>query len=232
MMSAKEAERIVGKKLKPEIKISWPFKKKMVFIPEHPIAYPFFNSDHCYAIVHAGFSHHKEYSSLPSRQKDPYGDYSLYAREIKRLIRNLGKSNELSLFFIDHDEFKEYPQQFLPHERSLMVLTKCAQEDLVFLYNESGKSVKQSKIFPFLKDIGVNEIRFSGEYTWCNRGQGCVRFIAREFEKRGFEIKGVKGCLYPSFSQDSKLVPPSDKEYENVTRKLFESQVEFIGNNL
>jgi hypothetical protein len=227
MISAKEAEKMVGEKLNPKMKISWPFSKEMVFVPDHLITYPFFKSDHCYVLVHAGFSFYRENEDNFSRNIDPYGDYSAYAREIKRLIRSLGSSNELSLFFVEYDEFKKYPIEFLPSGKSLMVFTKGAREDLVFLGDKSRKNVEQSKIYSFLKEIGVNEVRIGGEYAWCNEGEGCVRFIGREFEKRGFEIKGIKGCLYPSFSPPPRFVIPQDEEYEEVTRKIFKNQVEF-----
>ncbi len=217
MISAKEAQKISGKKISPLVKISlptinWRFFPRIdwfpdeevmevIFLPDHPELFNLFTHEYCYAIVHPGHTIYRFSEHL----------YSKYLENLKRLIKYLEKANELSIFFFEL--YHSYPKDFLPPSKSLIVFTKMAKP---FDYTlEKGmiskKKVvfKQDKIYSFLKEIGVKEIRVAGEYVWkpeCSklspkrRYSGCVKIIASKFKEKGFKIRGIKDCLFPTYS--------------------------------
>jgi len=75
-------------------------------------------------------------------------------------------------------------------------------------------NLEQEKIYQFLRDNGVDTVLLAGEWVWYS-GNGCLGEVAQDFRNNGFEVKGVKGCLYPS-------VPKVDSE---LLKKLYQDQV-------
>lgn len=232
MISAKEAEKIIGREVEPKLEILYPSPREVVFLPEHSNMKSFFSRDYCYVLVHPGFSCQEGHAEYIKKicPKTPYGSYTEYSMEIRNLIRNLETSGEPSLFLIGYDPYQEYPKEFLPPERSFILLTEDTGVKLLDSIeigkNKEKINLEQGRIYHYLRNNGVKEVRMAGEWTWWDDNVGCVRIAAREFEKKGFEIKGVKGCLYPPFPP-TRPIKSSERKYKNVTRKIFENQVAF-----
>jgi hypothetical protein len=232
MISAKRAREIFGRKLKPEMKVSTPsFSKKMVFLPNYPEVFPYLNYDHCYVVVHPGFSSSWVDEEFRFAISQDGKDYPEYSSEIKKLIKYLGNSNELSIFFIEYE--RKYSDDFLPPENSLILFTKNGTHRPLKTIKVGGISKKEveiewDEIYSFLKNVGVKEVRMAGEWVWWDAGMGCVGCAAEKFEKSGFEVKGVENCLYPTFppSKISKLSKRMiGRDIGKIVRKLYENQV-------
>jgi len=104
MISAKEAQKISGKKIPSLVKISlptinWRFfpqidwfpdeeVMEVIFLPDHPELFNLFTHEYCYAIVHPGHTIYRFSEYL----------YSKYLENLKRLTKYLEKAMNSRFF--------------------------------------------------------------------------------------------------------------------------------------
>jgi len=229
MISVRKAKEILGNELKLETFI-FPefFHEKMMFLPQYSKYLPSsFKYDYCYVIVHPGYSSSWVEGTFKYAISRDGSDYPSYYSKIKDLIKYLRASDELSIFFIGYKENFSFPQS------SLFVFTKVTKPDPLDKVGtgSSKKKIKWNMIYPFLKEIGVKEVRIAGEWVWWNVGMGCVGIVAKKFAK-SFDVKGIEGCLYPPY-------PPSEipelarrrvgkGRIEEIVWKLYEKQIKIV----
>lgn len=235
MLSARKANRILHKDVTKDVFVfDSPILRRVVLVYNNPEYVPHFQrKGFCYAIVHAGFSlvdDHEAQNLVVDG--DEYGNYQDYIKNIKRLIKRLKKSDVLSLFFVDEDYFygkDAYSSDFLPSTSNLILVT---EEDKGKLKEPLGTSdnhnvdLNQEKIYSFLKSAGIKEILLAGEWVYSPvvagmYKMGCLGTVAKSFQENRFEVKGIKGCLYPSVSQID--IPNFDSE---LLMKLYQEQVD------
>jgi hypothetical protein len=233
MLSAAEASKILGKDVSGEtLEFDSPVlpDPEIVLVYNNPEYIPHFQGkDYCYAMVHGGYSI-TENNGLGKdliKDKKKYGDYSIYSTNFRRLNQRLGNSNELVLHFVDNYCFRGnkgdvYPPGFLPYTSNLILVTDMSDffgegiyEEKIWTTDHRMILLNHEKIYPFLKEINVKTILLAGE--WVHFGTpGCLGTVAEKLKDEDFDVKGVKGCLYPS-------VPKLDTE---LLRKLYQEQVD------
>ncbi len=225
MISAKEAKLISGKRL-PSICLPDPVNRKVAIMPEHPRMDNYFNSNHCIVAVHPGFAAQKN-SKTEEMMLSLFGNYDEYCRNITSLIRNASKTNPLLMLIDVNDNSRAYSEEFLPPHRSMMLFTEKDSSRLIdFLKIPSQKKIDQSEIYHYLKKNGVEEVWMCGEYSRggdYNNGDdflGCLRAAAFEFYIHGFEVKGIKGCIYPA------KAPENEDQLYFLNDSIFKDQVE------
>lgn len=213
MLSLSQAEKIVNRKITKDVLVfgsSTLPDRRVVLVYDNPEYRQRLKVDSCYAVVHPGFSVVKGRTFVQNLTRDVsrYGSYSYYLENIKRLIQRLKTSDSLSLFFIDTPCFYGkgvYPPELLPSVSNLILLTDPAGR---MIETHSGVAnseldLHQEKIYTFLKEIGIKEILISGEWVWWREKEerechGCVGVVANGFKEKGFKVKGVEDCLYPT----------------------------------
>jgi len=168
-----------------------------VFNP-FPLSFNYSSNYHyCYAIVHYGFGDYQRGAPVGGK----YGPRSKYSKNMKKLIKYLKKSDELTIFIVEDRIYKNGMKKYKPFNSALTSITKNSYPSLepepFFLkYIKTKDGIKEQNmeiIYSFLKDNNINEIRFAGEYGW-----HCLLAAAKEFYKNGFNVKGIRNCIYPT----------------------------------
>jgi len=94
-------------------------------------------------------------------------------------------------------------------------------EGIVRRYVETNGGLREQKmdiIYSFLRQQGIDEVLFAGEMAWKDITSSCLDSIASLFLTEGFNIKGIEGCLFPTF-------PPPPLSLSKVSRRLYQDSV-------
>lgn len=205
----------------------------------NPLPLDFYNikvNGFCNVIVHPGYSNYRDIGE--HNKTDKYGQYQEYLKNIKQIIKYLQTTGELTIFVIEDKIFQNKIQNeegLSPFELSLIMITKDAFPNLDIqnwvpgIYKRIVK-VKNRKmqhrpdlVYSFLKDNGIHEARFAGEWGWVYDGiepePGCVDQVAEDFCNNGLKIKGIEGCIYPT-----KCIPPGKNN--EVLERFYDDIVE------
>jgi len=199
------------------------FSKEQLFVSSNPKLRKSFNSKgHCYMIMHPGYANYLYYKDELIRDllKDvkKYGDYASYLANISKLIEFLNNSDELTVFAIEKRDFydEKIPKKRLrPSNSAMIIVTEdWSNNPEEYVRMEAQRS---DLMFSFLKRSDVKEARFAGEWGWWCGDDGCLSLMADDFYKNGFDVKGIKGCLYPAM--------PDKYDNRKILKKLYNEQI-------
>lgn len=166
----------------------------------------------CYVFVHPGFCVYTESARDATKQPELYGDYAAYQRELEALIQRVKDSRALCVYVIE-DRVAEGvllpPAYGIPHPLACRLVTRSGTGLPAEQFQMDGAQVFQTPqlLFDFLRANGVREIRVAGELAWrkfrygdeteLRLGNACVTQATEVFRSAGFQIRGVKGAVFP-----------------------------------
>lgn len=202
------------------------YGKEQLFVDANPrLEHGLGKHQYAYALTHPGYSEYMLASFLKdmegSREKlrDPlfredfptirsmvskaYGDYRDYVRNLSGLIANLQKSGAPTIFALEERDFyhPDIPREELrPFDSSMIIVTENATSSFVEKVQtpEGVESQKPELLFSTLKEAGVKEVRLAGEWSVAYGGLGCLGGVAQQLFEKGFNVRGVEGCMYPA----------------------------------
>ena len=157
----------------------------------------------CNLIVHPGFAlYEKSARELVRDSASTYGDYPAYIDNLKILTETLKSSDQLTIFALEQrvqEGLATLDAALTPFDGSALIVTRNLSGSVEERVMVNGQEQVQSLalILALLRANGVREIRVAGEFVWYKE-HGCLGALAAEFEKEGFIVKGIEGCLYPS----------------------------------
>jgi hypothetical protein len=171
----------------------------------------FRNLGRAFLIVHRGYLQNLGYLE--------YQDYPDYWGRSNQLLAYLKESGEPTLMAIElrHYLSGDYLQDQFPSCTFLVVTRNSVPDVKKYLPSKNGVVKQQlNNITHTLKDLGISTICCAGEsaYNWPGDG-GCLNGMAGNFSK-DFDLKGIKGCIYP-------LKPPP--VLGAVTQELYYDQI-------
>lgn len=186
-----------------------------------PSEFEYVSSDHCYVIVHPGYSQ-KRYVRTDGEWPKGYGSYATYLENLKQLVTYLKGANELSIFAVEERVYTEgrYADGLSPPHSALTLVTKD-EDGVIKKYIETPEGKIRQKpgiIFSFLEGEGIREVRFAGEWAWWSKDLGCLGIVANNFLNEGFNPKGINGCIFPK-------VPYSSSMWSNEMLEMLYSNV-------
>lgn len=160
----------------------------------------------------------EDYRLLRSMATKAYGDYLTYVTNVVSLVKYLNNIGALTIFALEERDFyhPDIPRPELrPFDGAMIVVTKNATYSLAEkVQTTDGQLIQQPDLmFSLLRKVGIQEARFAGEWSIVYAGFGCLGGTASEFYQNGFNIKGVRECIYPT-------IKPQEGDNE-ILRKLY-----------
>lgn len=164
----------------------------------------------------------EDYEIMRSVASKAYGDYHTYVSNVVSLSNYLNRSGALTIFALEERDFyhPDIPRvELRPFDRAMMVVTKNTTYSFAEEIQTTDGQLTQRPdlMFSLIRDVGVKEVRFAGEWSIVYGGFGCLGGMANEFHQNGFNIKGVRECIYPSIKPQ--------KGDDEVLRKLYAEAV-------
>lgn len=176
------------------------FDTQQLFVPSNPrINQNYETNGHAYVFVHTGYFRNGYFRN---RTED---EYEKYLDNVNQLIKELNDSDALVLYLTE-----PIPR---PHSRKLLelldnpfvIVTEYLSPHFKRRVKTENGIEEQSDdlVYSFLRDNGVNEVRFIGEMVWWENGLACLGTAAESFYKQGFKISGVEGGVFPTTTSDN-----------------------------
>ena len=184
---------------------------------------------YAFIMVHPGYTRFDR-MAWGAIQMGGNGNYPHYINNVRRLISRIRQSGELVIIFLQERMYWGHEKTWVDTTHinsSLLHITDSFTGDpqgSVYI-PDAERTYKQKieVIYSFLKDNGIKDLLFSVKWGYNIYGhEACVAQAATHFHGAGFNVWGIKGCIYP-------LVPPHGDEVNHAgVNLLYAEQVKVI----
>lgn len=173
------------------------FVTEQLFVPSNPrLSQDYETNGHAYVFVHTGYFRDGYFRN---RTED---EYEKYLGNVTQLIKELNDSDALVLYLAEPVPRYHSRELLELLDNPFVIVTEYLSPHFKRRVKTEIGIEEQSDdlVYSFLRDNGVNEVRFIGEWVWSGNGLACLGTAAETFYEHGFDIKGVEGGIFPTTS--------------------------------
>ncbi len=125
-----------------------------------------------------------------------YGDYGEYEGRLGEYLLGLNPEQHIILVL---EKSVLAGRKFRLPEKLTKVYTLVTADGTSYFEPTTADGMPQrlDVVYNLLRESGVEEAEFVGEFAWWEERLGCLAGVVRDFKHRDFKIIGVKGCVFP-----------------------------------